>query len=156
EAFKLLEKKFPCYSNELEDHAQKRQLLSHLEAFLLHINTWLNIHPTETERIEKEYLTPLLTWMYDAFITLGDTKKQKELLERVLLIERNHYGKDHFEVAITLTNLGSAYGALGDPERKKEVLERALLLQENHYGKDHLEVVATLLNLCIAYGDLGN
>ena len=37
-----------------------------------------------------------------------------------------HYGRDHPEVAITLSNLGNAYGDLGDAKGKKARLERAL------------------------------
>ena len=50
----------------------------------------------------------------------------KEVLERVLRIQERHHGPDHFQVAVTLTNLAIAHGDLGDHKTMKEVLERAL------------------------------
>jgi len=67
-----------------------------------------------------------------------------------LQIKEAHYGKDHYEVAFTLTNLGNAYGDLWQPVEQKELLERALRIDEAHYGKDHYEVAITEYNLAIA------
>ncbi len=82
-----------------------------------------------------------------AYGSLGDPKRQKELLERALKIEEAHYGQDHFEVAMTLNNLANAYGSLGDPERQTELLERALKICEAHYGQDYLVVVVKNLGM---------
>ena len=35
----------------------------------------------------------------NAYGALGDAKQKKELLERALVIEERHYGKEHPEVA---------------------------------------------------------
>ena len=67
-----------------------------------------------------------LTNLGNAYGSLGDYQRQKELLERAITIEEQHYGPNHPEVAITLTNLGNAYGSLGDYPRQKELLERAI------------------------------
>ena len=83
-------------------------------------------------------------------------RKQKDLLERALEIEEQHFGEEHFEVAKTLSNLGNAYGKLGDPRKQKDLLERALkILMKNTSGEEHFEVAITLGNLGIAYGQLG-
>ena len=133
-AFELLKEKFPYGSDKLEDYAKKRQLLPHLEAYLSHIDDWVAKKPEDKQKIEKDYLTSLLIWMNDGYGDLGDPQKQKELLERALAIQEKHYGPDHFEVAITLVNLGNAYGDLGDPQKQKELLERALPIfeRQNH------------------------
>ena len=81
---------------------------------------------------------------------------QRELLERALKIAEAYFGEDHFEVAITLMNLGNAYGDLGDAAKQRELLERALKIKEAYFGKDHKEVAITLTNLGNAYGDLGD
>ena len=47
------------------------------------------------------------------------------MLERALEINEQHYGKEHYEVARTLTNLAIAHGVLGDLATK-EMLEQAL------------------------------
>ena len=40
-------------------------------------------------------------------------EKKQQLLEQSLVTQEQHYGADHFEVAITLESLGNAYGNLG-------------------------------------------
>ena len=89
---------------------------------------------------------------------LGDHNKitSKDLLERALKIKEQHFGEDHFEVAITLVNLGNANGELGDHKKKKDLLERALEIEEKHFGEEHFEVGITLYNLALAHGDLGD
>jgi tetratricopeptide (TPR) repeat protein len=62
------------------------------------------------------------------------------LLERALAFKEKHYGFDHPNVAVTLTNLGNAYGSLGDAQKSRELLERALVIKEKHYGLDHPNV----------------
>jgi len=63
-------------------------------------------------------------------------------------------GRDHYELATTLTSLGNAYGALGNASKQQDLLERALKIKEAHYGQDHYQVVFTLVNLSDAYGAL--
>ena len=40
---------------------------------------------------------------------LGDHNKKKDLLERALEMKEKHFGREHFEVAITLYNLALAH-----------------------------------------------
>jgi len=88
--------------------------------------------------------------------SLGEYSQQKDLLERVLNINEQHYGKEHPEVAVTLINLGNAHGSLGEYSQQKDLLERALNINEQHYGKEHPEVAVTLYNLGLAYQDTGD
>ncbi len=157
--FELLKESFPYGSDKLEDYAKKRQLLPHLEAFLSHIDNWLEEKPSESlekQAIEKDYLVDLLIWMDDGYSDLGNPRRQKELLERALPIFKEYYSPDHFQVVRTLGNLGIVYGALGDHKKAKELFERALVIQEKHYGPDHFEFAKTFVNLGITYGALGN
>ena len=85
---------------------------------------------------------------------LGDTERQRELLERALDIQESHYGSDHRRVATTLNNLANAVGNLGDPERQRELLERSLRIKETHYGSDHWQVAMTLVSLGQAHESL--
>ena len=71
-------------------------------------------------------------------------------------INEAHYGRDHFQTANTLMNLGNAYGDLGNVQKKRELLERALGIFDAHYGRDHYQTAITLENLGNAYGALGN
>ena len=84
------------------------------------------------------------------------TGSRKDLLERALRILEQHYGKEHPQVATTLTNLGNAHGSLGDHRQQKDLLERALRIKEQHYGKEHPEVAITVYNLRVAHDSLGN
>ncbi|WP_265036056.1 tetratricopeptide repeat protein [Wolbachia endosymbiont (group A) of Anomoia purmunda] len=154
--FQLLQESFPYGSDKLEDYAKKRQLLLHLEAFLSHIDDWLEKNPLEKQTIEKYYLMDLLIWMDNGYYDLGNPRRQKELLERALAIKEKHYEPDHFEVAITLANLGTAYGALGDPQKQKELLEQALPIFEKHYGSGHFQVAIILGSLGTAHYALGD
>ena len=61
---------------------------------------------------------------------MGDYSRQRELLERALVIDERTYGRDHAEVAPTLNNLGNVYSDLGDTNKAREVLERALTICE--------------------------
>ena len=87
---------------------------------------------------------------------LRDYAKQRNLLERALAINERAYGRDHAEVASTLTNLGNAYGDLGDHAKKRDMLERALAIKERAYGRDHASGLHALTSLGVAYGDLGD
>ncbi|MDR1139549.1 MAG: tetratricopeptide repeat protein [Rickettsiales bacterium] len=155
--FELLAESFPYGSDKLEDYAKKRQLLPHLEAFLSHIDNWLEKEPLEKQTIEKYYLADLLILMSHGYFSLGNPRKQQKSLERILAIKEEHYGSDHLEVARILVNLGNAHYALGDPQKTKELLERrALPIFEKHYGSDHLTVAIILENLSTVYGALGD
>jgi tetratricopeptide (TPR) repeat protein len=180
--FNLLIGSFPCYGQTMADYAKKRQLLPHLEAFLPYLEAWqqeehqlrkdrengflrrllINVanffrysRSAEKDR-EKDYILPLLNYIADGYRSLGNAEKERELLERALAIEERHYGPDHPEVAITLTNLGNAYGDLGDTKKKHELLEQALAIKERHYGLDHPNVATTLNNPSSAYGNSGD
>jgi tetratricopeptide (TPR) repeat protein len=154
--FNLLIDSFPYYGETLADHAKKRQLLPHLEAFLPHLHTWQQEGNQLSKDREKEYLLPLLDHISDGYRSLGNAEKEREFLERALAIKERHYGLDHPEVAITLTSLGWAYYSLGETQKSRELLERALAIKERHYGLDHPEVAITLTNLGDAYGSLGD
>ena len=68
---------------------------------------------------------------------LENDAKSRELLERALAIFEREYGRDHVQVAKTLTNLGIAYGDLGDNAKKRDALVRALAIEEREFGRDH-------------------
>ena len=63
--------------------------------------------------------------------------KQRDVLERALAIKEREYGREHRELAPTLTNLGNAYGALGDAAKQRELVERAKAIFEREFGPEH-------------------
>lgn len=134
----------------LEDEIRQELLFPHLQALAIHYeDLWL-------EKSLQEFGEVLLDIASVFLYHRGDPLRAKLYYERALKIFENYYGKDHIQVAITLTNLGNTYGDLGDFRRQKELLEQALVILERHYGKDHVQMAITLTNLANAYGDLGN
>jgi tetratricopeptide (TPR) repeat protein len=129
EAFELLKNNFPHGGDHLEDYIKKRQLLVHLEALLSHMDDWVAKKTVDKERIEQDYLKYLLAWMIEGHFNLGDHRKARVLLERVLPIIERH-GEKHFEFANALTNLGTIYGKLGNRDKAIDLLEKALNLKE--------------------------
>lgn len=85
-----------------------------------------------------------------------DGSQAKSLLEEILNLQERHYGKDHYEIAFTLRNLGNVYDVLGNAKQEKELFERSLKIQETTFGKNHPEVANTLNDLGKAYIALGN
>jgi len=59
-------------------------------------------------------------------MSLGDCEKSKQLHERAMKTKESHYGPDHPQTGITLTNLGNLYGKLCEHQKGKQFLERAL------------------------------
>src|SRR5262249_47276874 len=138
------------YPQETIGHAAdavRRALISHLEAVILQHQA--------TQLPDDVALANVLQCLGDVYGDLGEAGKQRDLLVRALAIQEKHYGRDHRQVAITLTNLANAYGALGELDKQRNLLERALVIDEKHYGRDHWQVASTLVNLSAAYGDLG-
>ena len=73
----------------------------------------------------------------NAYYSLGDYAKQRDILERALVIQERAYGRDHTAVATTLGGLGMAYGELGDAAKKREYVTRSVKIFEDAYGPDH-------------------
>ncbi len=153
--FQLLQKGFPYASDKLEDYAKKRQLLPHLEAFLSHMDNLLEKNSSEKQTIEKDYLLDLLMWINDGYSDLGNPKRQKELIKRILPILQKYFSPD-YEIATLLVSLGIAYNALDNPRNIKELFEGALPIFEKYYGSDCPKVAVALTNLGNAYEDSGN
>ena len=51
-----------------------------------------------------------LTSFGNAYGSLGDAARKRDLLVRALAIKEREYGPEHRTVAITLTSLSNAYG----------------------------------------------
>jgi tetratricopeptide (TPR) repeat protein len=77
----------------------------------------------------------------NAYGSLGDHAKKRDMQERALAIFERAYGRDHANVAIALTNLGEACGGLGDTVEALEYLQRALVVFERNFGSDHPYIV---------------
>jgi len=71
-----------------------------------------------------------------------------------LKINEKHFGKDHPQTGMILTNLGNAYGSLGDYNKQRDHLVLSLKILEKHFGEDNPNIGITLFNLGEAYFNL--
>ena len=129
-----------------EDIAHTRELIEHFTTVMAHDEQKMLQQP---EKWQEHYLN-MNFCLSDAYGDLGNPGKKKDLLERALVIQESQYGPEHYQVAITLVNLGNAYGALGNPGKQKDLLERALVILEKHYGPEHNTVTIARKNFAKA------
>ena len=61
---------------------------------------------------------------------LRSPSKAITMLERALALKERELGRDHPEVAITLTKLANAHGSLGDAAKQRDFLDRARAIRE--------------------------
>ena len=69
------------------------------------------------------------TNLVNAHGALVDHATKRDMLQRALRTKEAHYGQDHHEVAITLTNLAHALGALLDLAAKTFWLDKVCIDQ---------------------------
>ena len=69
----------------------------------------------------------------NAYGSLGDYEKKKEILEKALKITIKNYGKEHPSTGMTLANLGTAYRDLGDAEKALAYYKQAHGIFVKHF-----------------------
>jgi tetratricopeptide (TPR) repeat protein len=74
---------------------------------------------------------------------------------RALAAFEDHYGPDHFDVAMTCANLAVLAGDQGHPREAEGLGRRSLRILEAVLGPEDAEVGLTLLNLAAAVADQG-
>jgi len=126
---------------------RNRDLLPHMIAVLRHGENRMQQQPSYWRRSFLD----IISCISDIYDTLGHHAKQVEFLKRTLVLKEQHYGRDHFKVAIALSSLGNAYGKLGQLAEKVEMLERVLPIFELHYGCDHEYVAQTHAGIASAH-----
>jgi tetratricopeptide (TPR) repeat protein len=72
-----------------------------------------------------------------------------------LAIFERAYGRDHYDVAVTLNNLAALYQAQGIGGKPEPLYRRALAIKEKLLGPDHPDVAMTLNNLGVFYRAVG-
>ena len=60
--------------------------------------------------------------------------KQKEFLEKALIMKKKIFGEDHADVAGSYNNLGNVYQELGQYNEAKEFVEKALIISKKIFG----------------------
>jgi len=77
----------------------------------------------------------------------GYVMRQRQTIERAVVICQRRYGPEHPAVADWLVDVSDAYVDAADRPKRKELLERALAMQERYHGSSHVALVKTLTRL---------
>ncbi|WP_369275864.1 tetratricopeptide repeat protein [Streptomyces sp. R11] len=80
-------------------------------------------------------------------IDLHRVAEAQEILREVLAAYERLYGRDHYEVAVTLHNLAAAQAATGDHTGAAREFARAARIKMQVLGPRHPELATTLCNL---------
>jgi len=86
---------------------------------------------------------------YFLYYQLSSHKEAEPLLDRAIKIREKSYGKDHPEVAASLSNLAQLLQATNRLKEAEPLMERALKIVEKSYGMDHPRVALDLNNLAL-------
>ncbi len=79
----------------------------------------------------------------------------EKLYRRALAVFERVYGRNHYEVAVTLNNLAALYQAQGIGGKPESLYRRALAIKEKILGPQHPDVGMTLNNLGVYYRAVG-
>ena len=79
----------------------------------------------------------------------------RSLSLRALAIFRRELGPEHYEVAISLNNLGAVAQAQGDASEAERLYRLALGTKERLLGRGHPDIAMTLNNLALLYKSQG-
>ena len=80
-------------------------------------------------------------------VNLGSYDKVYQMLNKLLNLQENYYGKGHIKIVNTLINLGAFYLSKSDYKKSYFYYKKALELQESYYGIGHIETARTLNHL---------
>lgn len=86
----------------------------------------------------------------------GKYAEMEPLCQHVLEIQEQILGAEHFEVALTLSDLAGACDLQGKYTEAEPLYKRALVIWEKTLGKEHPRVATTLSNLAKLYAVRGN
>lgn len=80
----------------------------------------------------------------------------RDAFQRLVDVHESKHGPDHFVVAGSLTNLGSAHLALGDFQAAKKSFTRAYKIDKSALGEAHPFTARDMSNLAVALNALGD
>lgn len=85
----------------------------------------------------------------------GQSEEALRIAERSLKVNQELHGHDHYEVTVSMSNVGEALLALGRADEALAQFQTVFSRQERQFGTDDSELVATLNNLAHAHYELG-
>ena len=84
----------------------------------------------------------------------GQYQRSADVAQKALVIAEKRFGKQHLDVALTLTNLAISYHALGRYRDALPLCQRVLTIYEKVYGQEHPYTAQGLENLAEVYSRL--
>lgn len=142
---------FPIVSN-VPDNTwdQARYYISHIKELLKHVeqfNTPLDVLTAINSRLGHYYLNIEIDYRVSA-----------EYFKKALITQKIIYeNTNHFDIAITLNNIGANYMRVGNYQEALEYLEEALTIQKMLHGNMNSHNTAiTLNNIGLCYEGMGN
>ena len=90
-----------------------------------------------------------------AYGDLGQNDKQRELLDKALLIMSESVGTDNPKMATLYENRANLYTVSGDIQQCQQYLRRSITINETFFNPDHFSLVTTLHNLGVSLLEVG-
>ncbi len=97
-----------------------------------------------------------LSYLGNMHKEVGAHKKARDLLEKSILLYRQHDSQNYIGMTRALAYLGDTYKNLGDHQKARDLLEKSIALSQKHADSNQLGVARTMLYLGIVYRDLGD
>lgn len=105
--------------------------------------------------LQEALLLPLIDGMARLSQKRGWLGKALSLRQKALALREKKYGKSHYRLAKTLTELGDIYSAKHQHQRAAALYQRALAMLEKKFGETHPETLDLLNRMAGTYCALG-
>lgn len=97
-----------------------------------------------------------LSYLGNMHKEIGEHKKARDLLEKSILLYRQHDPQNYIGMTRALAYLGDTYKNLGSHQKARDLLEKSIALSTKHPDSSQLGVARTMLYLGIVYRDMGD
>ncbi len=115
----------------------------------------LAIREKSDDPVAQRAASQTLNLISNVYMRTGRFAEAEPLLKRAIEIQEKHAGRDHPDVAKSLTNLAELYRLTGRYALAEPLQRRALNIQEKALTPDHPHVGVTLNNLALTYFSWG-
>ena len=95
-----------------------------------------------------------LTSLVKVYSEINEYSKALPLFNKALDIQRNLFGDNHPDVALTLNNMAELYSEIQNYSKAEDLYKKALEINLRFFGKNHIEVARGLSNLALLYGKM--
>lgn len=121
------------------------------------VDAWGRLAAAAAERAKGDWELEVELLQDDAQVSIRRRRAKAALVdsEKVLLLQREHLGEEHPDIAATLNELGVELTLLDRPQEALERYQQSLSLHEKLEGPDHPNVGNAAHNLAVALLKVG-